>query len=241
MRLWKLGPSPLDRLLFWYFMFVAVSLLVLGFTRGLAGAVLSPGHSAITRLWAGDAFACTGFFPNVQTGQDEYLVYVVTAGHCVDVGVDRAQREATDGAEYRINWRALLFGRPEIHREVDVALGTVPRPTWLPLERRLFLADAWPESGTSVWVVGYPAGVEALLAARVTGSGRVRLLNAPPEVLGGASGAPVVDEVGQVVGILWGAAQRCEDPFGFVCRPTGELAVTPVSELYALLKALKKE
>ena len=222
--------------------FAALVALTLSLTVTPVLAVISQGNAAITRLWAGDDPACSASYPMIQTGYDENLVYVLSAGHCTVANY--AKRDVTDSVLYKVDWRAMLLGRYGINRRVDVAIGTVPRPSELPLHKRLWLADTMPREG-AVWIAGFPLAVESVVIAQVIGEdpelpGSVLIqVRDPYSILPGSSGSAVLNKYGQIVGVVWGV-RMAMNPITFQGEPTGTVIVTPVEEVHKLLKLLKE-
>lgn len=202
-----------------------------------AGAVLSPGHLGLTRLWSADwdrSFVCTAFY--VHGTRAPYLRTLVTAGHCTDVGT-LAARTGDATVLQAVDWRAVVNGRMGTHRRWDAAIGTAPDPGE-PV-RPLWLAESPPDPGTPVWVAGFPEGVESVVACRWVGPARPVLgtdlpgseeLACPPDTIRpGSSGSPVVRADGFVVGVVWG--RDPEDP--------RRVLVTPVTAVHALWRLLE--
>ncbi len=205
-------------------------------------AVSEYGNRAITRLWIDTDqrhYACTGFYINKAAG-DEGRAIIVSAGHCI-----RARYAARDTMGYvleALDSRASLNGHGAFQKRLDVAIATVALSEPMPVGKRLWLADEMPKSGT-VWVHGFPHGVERVSAGRVLGPsegapGTVEVaFRSDREIEPGSSGSPVLNEYGQVVGILWGL-RMTPDADGLY-HPINVAVVTPVETLHTLLALLE--
>lgn len=203
---------------------VAVLLLVVP-----VHAVTDYGASEVTRLWraADDAPLCTAAY--IFPRPSETTAWLLSAGHCAVLGVTAARRSTSDAVSALVDWRVVLLGDPRYTADfLDVALGTVPETR--PAPRYLWLADRSPEQGERVWIHGFPAMIERVIPALVVGRrGRVLIVETEPgEVAPGASGSPVVDRFGRVVGVLWGLQ--------FGGGATRDIVlVTPVEEILAAM------
>jgi S1-C subfamily serine protease len=122
---------------------------------------------------------------------------VVTSRHVL-VGAARAQVKASDGNSYAV--RAVVAE--------DRARDLVRLALDIPLEaaKPLPLAQALPEPGETVVVIGSPLGLEQTVTdgivsaiRKISPVGQVIQMSAP--ISPGSSGSPVVDMRGQVVGV----------------------------------------
>lgn len=227
------------------------------------------GHPAITRLWAGDQFNCTGWYLVPMTVEKSFsmwegwlpdwsddqrgMAWIVSAGHCR--GTASVRRDLTAYIIGIVKWVGIIESKPNtVHRFADLAVGAVPDP------RRdgrayLRLADRDAAPGEQVLIHGFPRGVERIVHGEVTSLKKPMLadtilLKIPSgewSVWGGASGSPVLNMNGEVVGVLWGVAfdedpTRPPSPYGNHVVPTPDnlrwATMTPVSRLKELLKVM---
>jgi len=199
---------------------------------GPAAADPALGAPTVTRFWLagpdGPAPACTGTYV-----RDAGAVWLVTVRHCAGPGVWHAGRAAPErrlavidpaGAPAARHGDLALLG--------DVAAGPAPHG-----HAALAPAARAPRAGT-VWVHGFPYGIEHVTAARVLGDSaarpgllELRIVVGPQTEAGpGFSGAPVIDQTGRLVGLL--AALRADDARALTAF------VVPVESLRAALARL---
>ncbi len=149
--------------------------------------------------------------------------HVVTAAHCVAEGHDRVRVRFANGVQTQSSVEY-------IDRDLDLA--------WLALDHEaavapLALAGAWPRAGERVLFVGRVDRPSKTQVARIEHFGRCPSLPAQPRSLftsvkarPGDSGSPLVNEKGEVVGLIHGGA-ACH-----IAAPTAPLAqhlATPAS------------
>jgi len=184
---------------------------LLAATAGAAAGEPTLGSPTVTRLWRqgpdGPAPACTAAYV-----RDAGAVWLVTVLHCTAPGVWHAGRSAP---EQRLTLVDAAAARSRRHGDLvpigELAAG--PAPTG---HEALEPAARAPRAGT-VWVHGFPFGVEHVTAARVLGDSaarpgllELRIVVGPQTEAGpGFSGAPVIDQAGRVAGVL--AALRADD------------------------------
>ena len=215
-----------------------------------AFAITDYGSPTVSRLWQpttqGDRFVCTVsyIFPFVN----EYVGWVVTAGHCITGGANYLRRSHENTVISLVNWRAMLLGDLRYTLEtVDLAIGTAPDMRD-GTKSRFWLADKFPTSG-DVYIHGFPNGVERVTAAHVVPfasekmKGSALVVVRTGEIAGGSSGSPVLNAQGQLVGILWGKVPEQYVPLLELPRalaPGHEIAaVTPVEKLHELFRTLR--
>lgn len=203
----------------------------------LAGAGAAAGDPAlgsptVTRLWRtgpdGLAPACTAVYV-----RDAGAVWLVTVPHCTAPGVWHAGRAAP---QQRLAVLDAPGARPLRHGDLvqlgELAVGPAPAA-----HAALAPAMRAPRAGT-VWVHGFPYGVEHVTAARVLGDSaarpglvELRMVVGPQTEAGpGFSGAPVIGHDGALVGVL--AALRADDARALTAF------VVPVETLRAALARL---
>lgn len=198
-----------------------------------AGAGPELGSPAVTRLWrqvpGGRVPACTAVY--VRDPWDRLpagAVWLLTARHCTTEGRWFVGREAPDEPLPPV----AAADEPQAPATPDIAVARAGGE-----RTALTLAERMPRHG-SVWVHGFPFGVEHLTAARIRGDsprrpGSVELkvvVGPMTEVGPGVSGSPVIDAAGRLIGVLWGL--RAEDERAYTAL------VTPVEALRALLRRL---
>ena len=132
----------------------------------------------------------SGFFVEADT--------FVTSRHVVDGGL--SAKIVVGSAEYRV------AGVSAIDLPHDLAL----LKTTAPSEGRLQLAQVLPAIGDAVYVYGAPRGLAGTLAAgivsRVGASGAMLQITAP--ISPGSSGSPVLNQAGEVVGVVVSSNQE---------------------------------
>ncbi|OGL03094.1 MAG: hypothetical protein A3E31_02305 [Candidatus Rokubacteria bacterium RIFCSPHIGHO2_12_FULL_73_22] len=199
---------------------------------GAAAGDPALGSPTVTRLWRagpdGPAPACTGAYV-----RDAGAVWLVTVRHCTEHGVWHAGRDAP---EHRLTVRDPAGARPPRHGDLvrlgELAAGPAPAG-----HAALAPSARAPRAGT-VWVHGFPYGVEHVTAARVLGDSaarpglvELRMVVGPQTEAGpGFSGAPVIDQDGRLAGVL--AALRADDARALTAF------VVPVETLRAALARL---
>jgi S1-C subfamily serine protease len=181
----------------------------------LSGCILTrpyPVHSVQPLRGTVETF-CTAFSINQTEG------YWVTAKHCIEAGVV---------IQFLTGQTPTLAGHPYTVIHVDpiydvaVIQSGVTAPA-LPLARRA------PAVGDRITVEGFPLGVQTPVITR----GYVAARNVPVDRLfpsdmldvtttGGNSGSPVMNEWGEVIGVLWGGSRDSEHslsvPYGATKR-----------------------
>ena len=156
---------------------------------------------------------------------------VVTSRHVL-VGAARAQVKAPDGKSYPV--RAVV-AEDRARDLVRLALDIPPEEA-----KPLPLAQALPEPGETVVVIGSPLGLEQTVTdgivsaiRKISPVGQVIQMSAP--ISPGSSGSPVVDMRGQVVGV---ASFRRQDGqnlnFAIPVRALSALARGPERPLLAI-------
>jgi hypothetical protein len=220
-----------------------------------AAGPYTAGDTAVTRLWVstpdGRAFGCTGFWfdPGPELGaetrpraQDVWVSWLASAGHCTEASL--VARDTDSVVFGFINWRGVLSSAAYT-RVVDVAIGTAPdfRP-----DARWFRLGEDPVQDQRVYIHGFPGGVEMISPARILDQSRTLpgawvALGVKGLVGSGSSGSPVMDQYGNVVGVLWGLARPGSVTEPFLDAQTSErnavVYITPVSTLKQLLELLK--
>lgn len=196
-------------------------------------AVTDYGASEVTRLWRGsdDAPLCSAAYILPRAG--ESISWIVSAGHCATHGPTHIKRTTTEHVSARVDWRFVALGDPRYTDGFfDLALGTAPDTR--SSRRFLWLAERSPAPGEVVWIHGFPAMVERIIPAVVVERrGRVLVLaTSPGEVLPGASGSPILNKDGYVVGILWGLQWPPEMSRDLVLA-------TPVEDIWAAMAFLR--
>ena len=157
---------------------------------------------------------------------------VVTSRHVL-VGAERAQVRAPDGKSYPV--RAVV-AEDRTRDLVRLALEIPPEAA-----KPLPLAQALPEPGETVVVIGSPLGLEQTVTdgivsaiRKISPLGQVIQMSAP--ISPGSSGSPVVDMRGQVVGV---ASFRRQDGqnlnFAIPAKALADMARGPERPLATLL------
>ena len=185
------------------------------------------GNRAIAMLENQDGkFFCTAVY--VRAGGDTLeagsgLAWVATAAHCANA----VARPRIRGRQYvmgSVTWRALVLSREDLTVDgLDVAIGTLPDARDTEKRQYYTLALRNPEPGQAVLIHGFPHGTERLLHAVITaaeGLG-IRLRVRDGIIESGFSGAAVLTEAGEVMGILWGVS--ADDPTDGVMTPVNVL------------------
>lgn len=202
-------------------------------------APYTTGDTALARLWfdtpEGRQPACTAFWidPGGPLGRqtqpretDSLVSWLVSAGHCRAATL---VSDATDSTVFGwVDWRVAVEGQGYA-TAWDLAVGTAPDVRG-PDKRWFTLAEADPAQGQLVYVHGFPLGVEHVAAGVVEGPstkfpGSLVVVAQTSMIAPGASGSPVMDHYGNVVGVLWGLDQDESAP------NRQRLYVTPVSAL----------
>lgn len=227
-----------------------------------ASAVSDYGDPAISRLWSSDApdrFVCTVsyVFPRI----DDYRSWVLSAGHCSHGTL--IKRNAAAVVSGVVNWRVVIANHDaNLGQTTDLALGTVLDTR--DVKRHLWLAEKAPDSGV-VYIHGFPTGIERVSIGQVVPESltdqytvlvptdpwgdvarlpiaavfkdtRLMLVRRGT-IEGGSSGSPILDEGGNVVGVLWGAAEQRHGLQGPGTDGHDVVMFTPVERLRALMDA----
>lgn len=203
-----------------------------------AFGVVDVGGSAVTRLWNGTGFVCSAAYirPYEEAG-----AWILSAGHCVKQAT-YAKRTANDFISAYIDWRLMVQTHNRPDAVADIALGTAPDPRIGERKWYSFLGEQMPEVGTRVYVHGFPAGVERVIPAIVVGKAKEYPnakwnweIETPAvgDIVGGASGAPVLDANGYVVGVVWGIRTT-----PVTHEYTNRAIVTDIAALHALVKEM---
>ncbi len=219
---------------------IFAAVLAIGLLFGTAEAIVDAGDPAVSRLWSmGGKFTCSATYvrPLRQAG-----AWVLTAGHCADNG-QVLGRNTNTTVKALVNWRVVVTSHSYAGKVQDFAVGTVPDTR----ENRKYYSffDETPlERGATVYIHGFPGGVERITRAVVGPA----LVNGPPgvvtiytktpgEITYGSSGSVVLNADGRIVGIVWGI--RVEGLFGE--QETNTVFITPIAPVLAALKAIEAE
>ena len=147
---------------------------------------LKPLLSAVPRLEMQDSEGGGGLCSGVVINKD--AGFVLTAAHCVDGEPDLT-----------INGRHGMVGR--VNRILDLAVVRFNVKD----EAEIEIADASPETGAEIAVVGYPFGIEKVAAqfGRVTQpfNQETKTIWVDAPIIPGNSGGAILDSNGRLVGI----------------------------------------
>jgi hypothetical protein len=216
--------------------------VLLALDPGVSSAVFAPGPGTgeVIRLYdADDDFTCTGFFiepPLKEPTPDEYswspsgALWMLTAAHCTEstLFVNPTPNLSIVLDEYA----RVMIGTVHGKKSIDISLLVLP--DYLEGEVPLKLAKEDAKVGELVYFHGFPMGVETIGAYRVMEHDEYKKLNGymrhvyGGKVESGASGSPILNQKGEVVGILWGLS-RLDDKDSFF---------TPVSKIKQLIGLL---
>ncbi|MBK6736169.1 MAG: trypsin-like peptidase domain-containing protein [bacterium] len=163
-----------------------------------------------------------------------------TLPHVITIRMFNAQAQETGlgsgfwlgGGEVVTNAHVVAGGAwAEIHSLEGQLIGTAPYAILLDSPNDLVvlavpngrmgglgLADGDPSVGTAVWAFGAPLGLDGTVSSGIISATRDidgrRLLQMTVPISSGSSGGPVVDAVGNVVGVAgWHDARRSESQF----------------------------
>lgn len=254
----------------------ALCLLAVAFVSPVR-AVTDFGHPAISRMWQDngdrpDHFLCTGWYLAPVTvnkswrwgggwqpdwsDSDRGISWIVSAGHCA--AAYTIHRNPWDMIRGMIDWVSIMdIGYNTTHNTVDLAVGKVPDTRDAKDRAYLELAPQDARAGDSVFIHGFPKGVERIVTGRVVstkspeypGAVYIKVVGNDAGVWGGMSGSPVLDAYGRVVGVLWGITfqddpSRLDEPdpfapplFRFAGPEDVKFAImTPVSKLKDVLR-----
>ena len=242
-------------------------LLLFPFT---AGAISDQTRPALTRLWIsvdeGDRFICTASY--IQPYVNESISWTITAGHCAEGRlIKRSEAETVAGI---VNWRLVVMDHGRYTLSVtDIAIGTVPEirdgRTYAGREK-LWLASENPSPGETVYIHGFPRGIEQVSLGQVVGASFLNdvkalvqtsdydlewktypelypgtplaLLVPKGTIQGGSSGSPMLNQDGRLGGILWGIIPN--NPYVMGIPDGYDLALfTPIERIHELLSALR--
>jgi len=180
---------------------------------GTAAGEPELGSPTVTRLWratnSGPTPACTGaYVTDPWAGPRSATTWLVTVRHCAEGGPWHAGRDGPGAALTIVDGpSARDVAGADLVRLDSIAVGRRSRPMGV---RALSLAERMPRAG-SVWIHGFPFGVEHITAARILGdsvvrpgSVEMRVVTGPQTEAGpGFSGAPVIDADNRLIGLLW--------------------------------------
>jgi S1-C subfamily serine protease len=158
-------------------------------------------------MHGGSGFVISSEKPSVLDGvtpADKYRTLILTAGHCL-----------MDGPFDGYDWHGASLGKAQARWKHPVAdLGIVEFWTDRKMPAVKFRPEA-PRAGEHVWLVGFPWVQPAAITQGYVGDPRVRDLgpnsegDAEPDILTialfgnpGNSGSPVLDDNGEVLGVL---------------------------------------
>jgi hypothetical protein len=194
-------------------------------------AIVDIGDPAVTRLWsAGDDFMCSAtYIREARPG----VAWIMTAGHCT--GASYARRTVNDYILGAIDWRVAIQTHSYAGKVYDIALGTVPdvrdKQTY-----HAFFADKMPDAGR-VYIHGFPQGVESVVVGTIEGRSKDMraswdvVVPHAGDILPGSSGSVVLDQQGDICGVLWGL--RADPKTG---APTTRVVVTDISVFHEMVK-----
>lgn len=206
-------------------------------------------------------------FPRIeQNGVPIDRSWILSAGHCSKAS--EAVRNHELSIIGGVAWRAVVENHdPLLGPDVDLALGSVPDTR--ELKRWYWLESKAPDAGV-VYIHGFPLGVERVSAAHLIPASLTnrlivlersywygdvphkfddkfkgtRVVLVPRgEQNQGSSGAPILNEYGRIIGVLWGMVPSgswttsSENPDSKAEEKNYDLFMfTPVERLHELFK-----